>query len=516
MKLLLVKKAMKNANYNLSDTPLDDLREQDGKYRTIIDSAPVGIGEIGLEPPRFKWVNEATCNILGYTEEELLNMNPFDLIIEESKPLFQKRMKKILAGKKVTPSVDYKLKTKNGRFMWANLNVDLLHENGKVVGGLVFAQDTTKRKKAEEKLKESEEHFSKAFQHNPTPMAIALTDGELIDVNRSFERLMGFTRDEVIGKFGVDLGMYGDASEREELIRTLQQDGHVYNFPMTFNTKSMKQISVLFSRELIKLQNKTCILGAAINVTEKIQLQNELEKYSHHLEELVKQKTKQLRETERLAAIGQTAGMVGHDIRNPLQAIVGDLYLLECDLASMPEGEEKEGMKESLTSIKNSIDYIDKIVQDLQDYAKPLKPDVQKTDFEEICQEVLLEISFPENIDVKYVVEDEAKDIVADPTLMKRILRNLIDNAVQAMPDGGKLEIQACQELDEFVITVQDSGVGVPEKHKDKLFTPLFTTKAKGQGFGLPVVKRMTEALDGTVTFESEEGKGKVHYTTSS
>ena len=85
---------MKNANSNFFSTPSDDLREQDGKYRTIIDSAPVGIGEIGLEPPRFKWVNEATCNILGYTEEELLNMNPFDLIIEESKPLFQKRMKK--------------------------------------------------------------------------------------------------------------------------------------------------------------------------------------------------------------------------------------------------------------------------------------------------------------------------------------------------------------------------------------------------------------------------------------
>ena len=76
------------------------------------------------------------------------------------------------------------------------------------------------------------------------------------------------------------------------------------------------------------------------------------------------------------------------------------------------------------------------------------------------------------------------------------------------MPDGGNLAIQAVREADEIVISVQDSGVGVPEENKDKLFTPLFTTKAKGQGFGLPVVKRMTEALGGTVTFESEVGKG--------
>jgi signal transduction histidine kinase len=133
---------------------------------------------------------------------------------------------------------------------------------------------------------------------------------------------------------------------------------------------------------------------------------------------------------------------------------------------------------------------------------------VKKTDLEKICQEVLLEVSFPEDIDVKCVVDDEAKEVIADPTFLKRVFINLISNAIQAMPKGGNLEIQARREIDEVVITVQDSGVGVPEDIKNKLFTPLFTTKAKGQGFGLPVVKRMTEALDGNVTFESKEGKG--------
>jgi PAS domain S-box-containing protein len=499
---------MKRTAVDSSEGFSGDLKQQEDKLGVIIKSAPVGIGEISLEPPRFRWVNEATYTILGYKEEELLAMNPFDLIVEESKQLFQKRMKKILAGKKVTPSVDYKLKTKNGRFIWANLHVKVLHKKGKVIGGLIFAQDITKRMKAEERLKESEERFFKAFQLNPTPMAISFVDGEFIDVNCSFERLTGFTRDEVVGKRGVALEMYGSSSEREELIRKLQQEGHVYNFAITLNTKSMKQVNVLISFEKIKLQNKLRVLGAAIDVTEKQQLQNKLEKYSRSLEELVKQKTEQLREAERLAAIGQTAGMVGHDLRNPLQVIIGDLYLLESDLASMPEGEEKEGMKESIAAIKKAINYMDKIVTDLQYYAKPLKTNIQKTNLEEICQEILLEKSFPENIDVRYVIEDEAKNILAEPALLKRILNNLVDNAVQAMPDGGKLELQANREPDKVIITVQDSGVGIPEEHKDKLFTPLFTTKAQGQGFGLAVVKRITEALNGTVTFESEEGKG--------
>ena len=97
---------------------------------------------------------------------------------------------------------------------------------------------------------------------------------------------------------------------------------------------------------------------------------------------------------------------------------------------------------------------------------------------------------------------------MADSDILKRILGNLVTNAVQAMPDGGKLSIQAYKEANDSVITVADTGVGIPEEAKEKLFTPLFTTKSKGQGFGLAVVKRMTEALGGTVTFESEEGKG--------
>jgi signal transduction histidine kinase len=200
--------------------------------------------------------------------------------------------------------------------------------------------------------------------------------------------------------------------------------------------------------------------------------------------------------------------MVGHDIRNPLQSIDGELYLIASEASSLPECEMKESIKESVRNIRESVAYINKIVQDLQDYSKPLMPNMQKTNFEEICKTLLSGNSFPENINAKYVVKDEAKKFVTDPTLLKRILCNLINNAVQAMPNGGDLEIQAHRESGEVVITVKDTGVGVSEKYKDKLFTPLFTTKAKGQGFGLAVVKRMTDVLGGAVTFESKTGNG--------
>ena len=97
---------------------------------------------------------------------------------------------------------------------------------------------------------------------------------------------------------------------------------------------------------------------------------------------------------------------------------------------------------------------------------------------------------------------------MADSTFINRIMVNLVSNAVQAMPNGGELVIKVYKEASDVVIDVADTGGGVPEALKKKLFTPMFTTKAKGQGFGLPVIKRMTEALGGTVSFESQEGKG--------
>ncbi len=217
---------------------------------------------------------------------------------------------------------------------------------------------------------------------------------------------------------------------------------------------------------------------------------------------------KQLQGQERLATIGATAGMVGHDIRNPLQAITGDIYLAKTELDLTPDSDEKKNIQESLTEIEKNIDYINKIVADLQDFAKHLNPVTEETDLKRIIDELLSKNGLPENVKVSVKVEPEARKVVADSTFINRIMYNLVNNAVQAMPKGGKLTIHAYRQLNDTVLTVEDTGVGIPEEVKPKLFTPMFTTKAKGQGFGLAVIKRMTEALGGTVTFESQEGKG--------
>ena len=156
-------------------------------------------------------------------------------------------------------------------------------------------------------------------------------------------------------------------------------------------------------------------MTVARDITERKQMEAKLEEYSKHLENFVEERTKQLKDSERLAAIGATAGMVGHDIRNPLQAITGDVYLAKTELASIPESDEKKNALESLTEIEKNIDYINKIVADLQDFARPLKPNAEETDLKLIIDELLKKNGLPENVKVNVKVEAEAEKLWLTP-----------------------------------------------------------------------------------------------------
>jgi signal transduction histidine kinase len=147
-------------------------------------------------------------------------------------------------------------------------------------------------------------------------------------------------------------------------------------------------------------------------------------------------------------------------------------------------------------------------VADLQDFSRPLNPRVEEINLKSIIDKLLEKNDLPKNIHLEVKIDAAARKAESDSTFINRILHNLVNNAVQAMPKGGKLSILAYKEANELVITVEDTGVGVPEEAKEKLFNPMFTTKAKGQGLGLAVIKRMTETLGGTVTFESQKDKG--------
>jgi PAS domain S-box-containing protein len=250
-------------------------------------------------------------------------------------------------------------------------------------------------------------------------------------------------------------------------------------------------------------------VGISRDVTEHRQMEEKLRRHSEQLEELVKERTLELRNAERLAAIGETATMVGHDLRNPLQVIIGTLYLARENLnnISCPQ-EKKQKIEKLFTRIGQEIRYIDKIISDLRDYARPTKVELEETNISDVINETLSSLTIPDAIKVSVTISESFPKLMVDPTLLRRVFTNLILNAIQAMPDEGQLRIGAFETGEDAFINVQDTGVGIPKENLPKLFQPLFTTKAKGQGFGLAVCKKILELHGAEITVESEVGKG--------
>ena len=283
-----------------------------------------------------------------------------------------------------------------------------------------------------------------------------------------------------------------------------------------FSRKNIQDLMVFYSR-LAEVFSKLSLsnLRLAKSLENQKQLQGELEEktgeireYASQMETLAQERAKQLKDAERLSAIGATAGMVGHDIRNPLQAITCELYLQNKEVESLPESKTKNVLQDGIRNIEDNILYINKIVADLQDFAKPLNPKKEKVEVEKTINEALAMVKFPEDIKLTIRGLEKKLTLTADSAMLKRVLVNLTQNAVQAMPDGGDLILIVTKRRSQVEISVEDTGKGIPKDIQTKVFTPLMTTKAKGQGFGLAVVKRITEAMEGTVTFDSEEGKG--------
>ncbi|MGQ9781994.1 MAG: PAS domain S-box protein [Nitrososphaeria archaeon] len=246
---------------------------------------------------------------------------------------------------------------------------------------------------------------------------------------------------------------------------------------------------------------------------------NQIREYAEGLEQKVQQRTQELLETqdkliksERLAAIGEIAAMVGHDLRNPLQVIVYTLYLTN-EMLKKVSPETRKSLEEShvdelLERIGEQVNYMDKIISDLQDYSMPLKPVMVGVDLSKLIASTLSSLTIPSNVKIVNRIPEDFPQVMVDSSMMRRVFSNLFINAVQAMPDGGELEISSSISDDMVTINVRDTGIGIPKENIEKLFQPLFTTKSKGQGFGLAVCKRLVEAHGGTIYVVSELSKG--------
>lgn len=212
----------------------------------------------------------------------------------------------------------------------------------------------------------------------------------------------------------------------------------------------------------------------------------------------LKEAQEELVKKEKLAVLGQLAGGVGHELRNPLGVIKNSIYFLKM---RFQDGDEKS--KRHMSIMEREIGTANKIITDLLDFSRIKEPTRVSTDLNELVQEILAQYPIDGEVRVDTELDPNLPKVNIDKDQIRQVLLNMIMNGVQAMPDGGLLTIKTSVEDGYVDVSFKDRGCGIPEENLEKIFQPLFTTKAKGLGLGLAVSRGLAKANDADITLES-------------
>lgn len=246
-------------------------------------------------------------------------------------------------------------------------------------------------------------------------------------------------------------------------------------------------LASIFSSAFTVLVFVTSRYGTKEGVASVFSLQSKLQK----TEEQLKMAQEQLIKVERLAAIGELAAMVGHDLRNPLTGIAGAAYYLKHKNNTILDAKSKE----MLEIIEKNIECSNKIINDLLEYSREIRLELSEKNPRSLVEESLHQIEIPTNVQIVNLTENEPI-VKVDAQKVQRIFLNIIRNAIDAMPEGGTLTIKSKEAKSNVQIAFTDTGVGMSEGTLKKIWTPLFTTKSKGMGLGLPICRRFIRPME--------------------
>ena len=238
-------------------------------------------------------------------------------------------------------------------------------------------------------------------------------------------------------------------------------------------------------------------------------VQQKLAEQSRHLEDLVEERTRDLKDAqslliraEKLATLGELAGGVGHELRNPLAVISNVVYLLK---NSLPKSDAN--LLEYVEMIETETHNASSIINDLLDYSRIQPTEKEPTALSEIVAGLLAKLSIPQNVTVENMLPADLPNVKVNGQQVEMIFTNLISNAIEAMPKGGKLNISARVRGDNLTVSVTDTGVGIPHKDMKKIFEPLYTTKPRGIGLGLAITSRLAELNNIKIRVKSRKAK---------
>jgi PAS domain S-box-containing protein len=484
------------------------LSKSEEKYRKLFEESNDAIFVAGAETGIIIDCNHRATELTGKSRSELIGQHQRTLHPQtETEGEFSRTFKMHLKEKEGQP-LRSQVITKSGEIRDVSITAGQLDlEDKKLVFGSF--RDITEEKKLQDALKKEHYKLETIANSIGAGFVVISKDYRILWENKFIRDYKG----DVDGKLCyATLNSLNapcpDCGVKKVFEQGVLVDSHEY---CSTDVKG-NQYWVEIVATPIKDENGNVIsaIEIAVDITEKKKMQEQLAEYSMRLEQLVEERTNQLKEmqdklvkSERLAAIGELAGMVGHDLRNPLTGIKNAAYYLGVKQGSCSE----EDRKKMLGVIDSAIANADKIISDLQEYSREMQLELVNCSPRSILKEALSLVQVPDRVKIIDNTLEEPL-INVDNAKMVRVFINLIKNAVDAMPNGGTLQVKSTQKNGNVEISFADTGMGMSKETLAKLFSPLVTTKAQGMGFGLAICKRIVEAHQGRITVESVEGKG--------
>jgi PAS domain S-box-containing protein len=465
----------------VSDTNLKDITDALNASTIVAITDPKG---------NITYVNDKFVEISKYSEAELLGENHSILNSEfHSKEFFKDMWRTIGAGKVWQGEI--RNRAKDGSYYWVHTTiVPFLNSKGKPYQYVAIRSDITKRKQAEASLKETLKEVSDINFALDQSSIVAFTDekGIIKSVNDKFCEISKYSREELIGK---DHSLLNSGLHSKEFFKNLWKTigsgqvwkGEIRNMAKDGSFYWVDTTIIPFLNENGKPYQYLAIRN---DITEK------------------KKSEEMLHRQDKLAAVGQLAAGVAHEIRNPLTSMKGYAEFLQLD-------EKDPQRQEFIEIILDEIDRVNNIVEEFMVLAKPKAVELEERNIIPIVQNVVSMLKFEarkRNVKLEFDTVEEIVQIECDENRLKQVFLNFIKNGIEAMPDGGDLRVKAEIQDENIVISIQDTGVGIPPETLKKIGEPFYTTKKNGNGLGLMVSFKIIESHNGKVYIESEQNKG--------
>lgn len=352
-----------------------------------------------------------------------------------------------------------------------------------------------------EKLKKSEEKYRTILESALNAVFI-IVDNKYVYSNKYAAKLLGFSNpSELIGVDALSL----IPKEYHRIIKCrierLQRGEALPRIDAKLLKRDGSEIDVELNSTFIDYEGKAAILSFVNDVSDRKRLEEKLNYQNNQLKRIVEEKTNELLDSEKMAAVGKIASMISHDLKSPLQTIKNSIYLLQ---------KKPESQKELLSIMEKSTDTAIEMLNELRDNIKEITPKKMKTNLRDVIDEVIKCSFIPSNIKVISSIAEDLDFIMIDEIQIKRVIDNLIQNAIEAMKGYGELRINARKMPDKIILEIGDTGPGLSAEAKVNLFRPFYTTKRNGTGLGLYYCKRVVEAYKGSISAESRVGEGTI------